>query len=60
MTITNTQDPAPRGDHVPAGSPMIALLQYGVADVTEAIEMAPVTTVRQRDQYGAPIPFNKQ
>ena len=58
VTITNTQDPTPKGDHVPASSPMIALPRYGVADVTEAIKMAPV--VRQRDQYGAPIPFTKQ
>ena len=58
VTITNTQDPAPRGEHIPASSPMIALPQYGVADVTEAIEMAPVTAVRQRDKYGAPVPFN--
>ena len=59
VTITNTQEPAPRRDCVPAASPMIAVAQYGIADVVEAIEMALVTAVWQRDKYGAPLPLHQ-
>ena len=59
VTISNTQEPAPQRDCVPATSPMIAMAQYGIADVVEATEMVPVTTVRQRDKYGAPLPLHK-
>ena len=58
VTINNTQDPVPQGDRVVTTSPMIAPPRYGVAEVTEAIEMAPVT--RQTDQWGLPIVFSKQ
>ena len=57
VTINNTQDPVSQSDRVVTNSPMIALPRYGVAEVTEAIEMAPVA--RQKDQYGLPIPFSK-
>ena len=57
VTINNIQDPVSQSDRVVTNSPMIALPHYGVAEVTEAIEMALV--VRQKDQYGLPIPFSK-
>ena len=58
VTINNTQDPVTQGDRVVTAGPMIASPRYGVADVTEAIEIAPVT--HPTDQYGLPNVFAKR
>ena len=60
VTINNTQEPANRSRIVTTSQPTDAAPRFGIAEVCEAIEMAPVAPVKQRDQYGYVIPAIQQ
>ena len=57
VTINNTPDPVIQEDRVVTAGPMIAAPRYGIANVTEAIEMSPVP--HPPGQYGLPNVFVK-